>query len=112
MQRRSLVKRSPNFSFKPGTSLKERDYSGPTGDDVDPDTNLSYADAFADEDDEDGAYLSPDNDHPPEYYIQQLETFNEEEYVKEDYKKSSTRLLNYMEDQWNQYVPYSHCSLR
>ncbi|CAI9635546.1 unnamed protein product [Alternaria burnsii] len=81
----------------------ERDYSGPTGDDVDPDTDLSYADPFADEDDKDGAYLSPDNDHPPEYYIQQLETFNEEEYVKEDYKKSSTRLLNYMEDQWNQY---------
>ncbi|CAN9454731.1 unnamed protein product [Alternaria alternata] len=79
----------------------ERDYSGPTGDDVDLDTDLSYADPFADEDDKDGAYLSPNNDHPPEYYIQQLETFNEEEYVKEDYKKSSTRLLNYMEDQWN-----------
>ncbi|CAN9175099.1 unnamed protein product [Alternaria alternata] len=108
MQRRSLVERSPNSSFKPGTSLKERDYSGPTGDDVDPDTNLSYADRFADEDDEDGAYLSPDNDHPPEYYIQQLETFNEEEYVKEDYKESSTRLLNYMEDQWNQKLAKKH----
>ncbi|CAN9242336.1 unnamed protein product [Alternaria alternata] len=86
----------------------ERDYSGPTGDDVDPDTDLSYADPFADEDDKDGAYLSPDNDHPPEYYIQQLETFNEEEYVKEDYKKSSTRLLNYMEDQWNQKLTKKH----
>jgi hypothetical protein len=90
----------------------ERDYSGPTGDDVDPDTDLSYADAFADEDDKDGAYLSPDNDHPPEYYIQQLETFDEEEYVKEDYKESSTRLLNYMEEQWNQCVSCFHCSLR
>ena len=59
MQRRSLVERSPNSSFKPGTSLIERDYSGPTGNDVDPDTDLSYADPFADEDDKDGAYLSP-----------------------------------------------------
>ena len=101
MQRRLLVERSPNSSFKPGTLLKERDYSGPTGDDVYLDTNLLYADAFPDEDDEDGAYLSPDNDYLPEYYIQQLKTFNEEEYVKEDYKKSSTCLLNYMEEQWN-----------
>ncbi|KAH8621540.1 hypothetical protein IG631_23755 [Alternaria alternata] len=99
MQQCSLVERSPNSSFKPGTSLIERDYSGPTGDNVNPDTNLSYANLFADKDDKDRAYLSPDNDHPPEYYIQQLKTFNEEEYVKEDYKKSSTRLLNYMEDQ-------------
>ena len=112
MQRHSLVEQSPNSSFKSGISLKERDYSSFTGDNVDPDTNLSYADAFADKDDEDRAYLSPDNDHPPEYYIQQLETFDEEEYVKEDYKESSTRLLNYMEEQWNQCVSCFHCSLR
>ena len=69
MQRRSLVERSPNSSFKPGTLLIERNYSSPTSDNVNLDTNLSYADLFADKDDEDRAYLSPDNNHPPEYYI-------------------------------------------
>lgn len=98
MQRRSLVKRSPNSSSKPGTLLIERDYSSPTGNDVNLDINLLYADLFANEDDKDRAYLSADNNYPPEYYIQQLKTFNEEEYVKEDYKKSSTCLLNYIED--------------
>ncbi|CAN9247805.1 unnamed protein product [Alternaria alternata] len=93
MQRRSLVERSPNSSFKPGTSLMERDYSGPTGDDVDLDTDLSYADAFADEDDEDGAYLSPDNDYPPEYYIQQLETFNEEDVREKKEEDAEGRSL-------------------
>ena len=98
MQRRSLVKRSPSSSFKPGTLLIERDYSSPTGDNVNLDTNLLYANAFANKDNKDRAYLSPNNDYPPKYYIQQLKTFNKEEYVKEDYKKSSTCLLNYIED--------------
>lgn len=79
------------------------------------DTDLTDINEFADnnnEDDEDKAWLFPNEDHPPEYYLQQLEVFNEQEYAKEDYKDSSTRLLNRMEDQWNPYVPRSYCSLR
>ncbi|KAH5702852.1 hypothetical protein HBI18_255460, partial [Parastagonospora nodorum] len=45
-------------------------------------------------------------DHPPAYYLQQLENFDEQEYTKEDYKDSSTRLLDRMEDQWNQCWTY------
>ncbi|USP82160.1 hypothetical protein yc1106_09434 [Curvularia clavata] len=87
LQRRSLVEQPPSFSFKPGNSLKESDYAGPTSDEVDPDTDLTYADAFADKDDEKEALLSLQNDHPPEYYIQQLEVSKDEECTKEDLKK-------------------------
>jgi hypothetical protein len=78
------------------------------------DTDLTDVDRCTDEDNkddeddkqcegtEDEAWLFPDEDHPPEHYLQQLETFDEREYTKEDYKDSSTRLLNRMEDQWNQ----------
>jgi hypothetical protein len=77
------------------------------------DTDLTDINEFANnEDHEDEAWLFPNEDHPPEYYLQQLEVFNEQDYAKEDYKDSSTRLLNRMEDQWNQYVSRSHCSLR
>ncbi|KAH5553381.1 hypothetical protein HBI26_238320 [Parastagonospora nodorum] len=56
--------------------------------------------------DEDEAWLLPNEDHPPAYYLQQLENFDEQEYTKEDYKDSSTRLLDRMEDQWNQCWTY------
>ena len=75
------------------------------------DTDLTDVDTCTDEDDEDDkqwegtedeAWLSPNEDHPPEHYLQQLETFDERAYTEEDYSNSSTRLLNRMEDQWNQ----------
>ena len=106
MRRRSPLKSSSNDS----------DYTrSDTHDGMELDTDLTDINEFADnndEDDEDEAWLFPNEDHPPEYYLQQLEVFNEQEYAKEDYKDSSTRLLNRMEDQWNQYVSRSHCSLR
>jgi hypothetical protein len=93
-------------------SSDESEYVGSDVDDgVGSDTDLTDVDTCTDEDDEvdkqcegieDEAWLSPDKDHPPEHYLQQLETFDEQEYTKEDYKDSSTRLLDRMEDQWNQ----------
>lgn len=41
------------------------------------------------------------NDHLPEYYTKQLEIFDETEDMKEEYKPSSARLLNHIEEQWN-----------
>jgi hypothetical protein len=78
MQLRSLVEQSPSSYFKSGTSSEGSDYTGPTGDGVDPDTDLTDVDAFADRDEEDEVWLFPNKDHPPEYYLQQLETFNEQ----------------------------------
>ncbi|KAH7119589.1 C2H2 finger domain protein [Dendryphion nanum] len=51
---------------------------------------------------EDQASLFADGTHPPEYYLRQLEAFDEVEHTKEDYKDSSTRLLDRIEEQWNQ----------
>ena len=105
MRRRSPVKGSSNDS----------DYTGSgTDDGMELDTDLTDVNEFADhnnENDEDEAWLFPNEDHPPEYYLQQLETFNEQEYTKEDYKDNSVRLLDRMEDQWNRYVSCSPCSL-
>ena len=106
MRRRSLVKSSSNDS----------DYTrSGTDDGIELDTDLTDVNEFADnnnENNKDEAWLFPNEDYPPEYYLQQLEIFNEKEYAKEDYKDSSTRLLNRIEDQWNQYVSYSPRSLR
>ncbi|KAF1352703.1 hypothetical protein EJ07DRAFT_168822 [Lizonia empirigonia] len=80
-----------------------------TDDGVELDTDFTDVNEFADnnnEINEDEAWLFPIEDHPPEYYLQQLEVFNEQEYAKEDYKDSTTRLLNFMEDQWNQCWTY------
>lgn len=74
-------------------------------------TDLTDVHTYTGEDDEndkhcegteDEAWLSLDEDHPPEHYLQQLQTFDDREYTKEDYKDGTTRLIDRMEDQWNQ----------
>jgi hypothetical protein len=112
MQQHSLAEESSGSSFESGTFFDNIDFDGPTGNGIDLDTDLTDVNAFADKDNKDEAWLFSNKDHPPEYYLQQLEIFNKQEYAKEDYKVSSTRLLNRMEDQWNQYVSCSPCSLR
>ena len=56
------------------------------------------------------ALLFADNEHPPEYYIQQLKNFDETEYKKEDYGKGTTALLNRVEEKWSQYGSSSNRS--
>lgn len=46
----------------------------------------------------DAALLFADNEHPPEYYMQQLANFDETDYAKEDYGKGTTVLLNRVEE--------------
>jgi hypothetical protein len=46
--------------------------------------------------------LLADNEHPPEYYIRQLQEFDESEYTKQDYSDGSTQLLDRIEGQWYQ----------
>ena len=66
MRRRSPVKSSSNDS----------DYTGSgTDDGIELDIDLTDIHEFADnnnENDEDEAWLFPNEDHPPEYYLQQL----------------------------------------
>jgi hypothetical protein len=50
----------------------------------------------------DCAYLIADEFHPPEYYLKQIEEFNEFDFSTEDYSKGTTRLLDRIEEQWYQ----------
>ena len=50
----------------------------------------------------DCAYLLSDEVHPPEYYLKQMEEFDESEFTTEDYSDGTTRLLDRIEEQWCQ----------
>ena len=102
-----MPRRQPSASSPSESSSVASDYIGSdVGDGVNSDTDLSDNGTITDNDDEDEAWLSPHEDHSPEHYLQQLAIFDEKEYTKEDYKDSSTRLLDRLEDQWNQYVSH------
>ena len=45
------------------------------------------------------AQLLINKDYLPKYYFKQLNIFNKAEYIKEDYKPSSTYLLNRIKEQ-------------
>ncbi|KAK4862951.1 hypothetical protein LT330_010695 [Penicillium expansum] len=51
----------------------------------------------------DVAQLFADNEHLPEYYLQQLEQFDESVYTQEDYSKGTVSLLDQVETRWNQF---------
>ena len=61
--------------------------------------DLIDVDTYSDNDNNDRAWLLTDKDHVPEYYLKQLNTFDEAEYTKEDYKPSSTCLLDRIKKQ-------------
>jgi hypothetical protein len=46
------------------------------------------------------ADLLADNEHPPEYYIEQWQNGDETEYLKQDYSPGTTVLLDRIEEQW------------
>jgi len=50
-------------------------------------------------DDNNWAWLLADKGYLSKYYFKQLNIFNKVEYVKEDYKPSSTHLLDYIKEQ-------------
>ncbi|KAK4148490.1 C2H2 finger domain protein [Chaetomidium leptoderma] len=66
-------------------------------------TDLTDAD---DGDTEDAAALLGGNAHPPEYYIRELEAFDESAFDAQDYAPTSTLLLDRVEEQWNNYCTY------
>ena len=68
-----------------------------------PDTDPTNSDADADRDnDADISWLlEEDQDHPPEYYLNQENGFDEEDYMKEDYSDNSTVLLDAIRDRWH-----------
>lgn len=85
------------------TSLHESNSTRSSADEyVESGSDLTDIDALPDEDDQEETLVSPYKDHPPEYFLQQLGDFNEEEYTQQGYSLSTTRLIDRMEDSWNQ----------
>ncbi|KAJ5239886.1 hypothetical protein N7468_004505 [Penicillium chermesinum] len=78
---------------------RQRKTVDPLPDDSDPESTEDghYDTDFTEPEDEgsqdkdvsDAALLFADNEHPPEYYIQQLADFDETDYTKEDYGKGT-----------------------
>jgi hypothetical protein len=102
MQNLSLVKGPSGRSFETGTCSGESDYTGPVDDSGDSDSDVTLVNALDSSDDEDLAWLLPKETHSPEYYLQQLEIFDEHEYKAQDYSDGTTCLMDRMEDQWNE----------
>ena len=48
------------------------------------------------------AWLHEDQDHPPEYYLNQLEEFEESDFTTQDYADATTALLDRIEEHWYQ----------
>jgi hypothetical protein len=72
----------------------------------DPDTNLTDVDTDVEGDS--GANISwlldENKDHPPEYYLNQEDEFDESEYINEDYSDNSCLLLDFIEERFFQYA--------
>jgi hypothetical protein len=96
------VKGPSGRSFETGTCSEESDYTGPVADSEDADSDVTLVDAPDGSDDEDLAWLLPKETHSPEYYLQQLEIFDEHEYTAQDYSGGTTRLIDRMEEQWDE----------
>jgi hypothetical protein len=96
------VKGPSSRSFETGTCSEESDYTRPIDDNRDWDSDVTLVDALDSSEDEDLAWLLPTEAHSPEYYVQQLKIFNEHEYTAQDYSDGTTRLIDRMEEQWNE----------
>lgn len=92
-----------SFSLHDGDSANEDEESG--SDTEMPDMELS--DNTSDKDDDEGAekqgVLFDGNAHPPEYYRQGIETFNEDD-LDDGYASGTRAQLDSLEDDWNRYV--------
>jgi hypothetical protein len=71
--------------------------------DSNPDTTPTDVNTDIEEDNEtDLLWLyRDDEDHPPEYYLEQEDDFNESEFANEDYGDKSTNLLDGMKERWD-----------
>jgi hypothetical protein len=86
-----------------GSSSYGSEPKGSDADDyVESDADLTDVVTSADDDEENGASLPLLKNHPPEYYLRLLEDFDEGEYTKQDYSDGTTRLIDRMQDLWNE----------
>jgi hypothetical protein len=74
------------------------------------DPDIDNADVDDKADVEDQIALFGGNVHPPEYYRQAVEEFNESAFDCEDYRPRTTSLLDAVKEQSCQYVHLQHVS--
>jgi hypothetical protein len=98
-----MRRRSPSDDSSDGSEYVESDVDNGAASDTDGETCVDEA-SERDEDMEDHRAWLVAEEIPREHYISQLETFDEAQYTKEDYEDSSTRLIDRMENLWNEYV--------
>ena len=78
---------------------KESEYIDSKTDEASSSIDLTNVNTSSNNNDNNRAWLLANEDYLPEYYLKQLNTFNDVEYTKEDYKPSSTYLLNHIKEQ-------------
>ncbi|KAJ5627605.1 hypothetical protein N7490_009833 [Penicillium lividum] len=98
MARRARKAHSPSSSE---SELSDQESVG--GNKSDTDLTDFEDDAEQPGDINDAALLFADNEHSPEYYIRQLQDFDETVYTQEDYGKGTTALLDRIEEKWTQF---------
>ena len=74
--------------------FKESEYIDLKTDEASSSIDLTNVNTGSDNNNNNWAWLLADEDYPPKYYLKQLNMFDNTEYAKEDYKPSSTYLLN------------------
>lgn len=76
--------------------------------DADSDVDLTDFEEYSDQGNENGegidkrAWRSTNENPPPEEFIQQLETFVEDEHTEEQYSSGTLSQLDRMEERWNE----------
>ena len=84
------------------TDLETKYHSGSETEPTDVDDNVD--EVIEDVEDAEGlidcVYLLADKVHPLEYYLKQMEEFDESKFTTEDYSDSTTHLLDRIEEQW------------
>ena len=95
--------KSPSYDKDEYSGSESSDDSGDDQYDTDPTEPDCNEDQLKDAGDV--VQLFADNEHPPEYYLEQLERFDESMYTQEDYSKGTVLLLDQVEARWNQCVP-------
>ncbi|KAJ5938275.1 hypothetical protein N7466_001409 [Penicillium verhagenii] len=90
-------------------SFSDSDYSDREGtEDTGSDTDLTEPEDEADQarNAGDASLFFADNEQTAEYYIQQLQNFDETTYMQEDYGKGTTALLDRIEEKWSQFCAF------
>lgn len=87
------------------TRVKDVDFAGIDDEDFD-----NVGDFDAEMDVEDQIQLFDGNLHPPEYWIQAVEQFREEDYTDGEYAEGTQKLIDGIEEHWFRYAARSRFS--